>query len=210
MANVAAPFGFSQRQGTGSSPTYEQTKVFIQGNATAIYFGDPVTRLIDGSIGGNNTAQAPANGTVIPGNATLTGVFIGCEYVSVSQKRKVWGNYWPGSDVVSGGNLTGYVINDPNAQFLVQTGNSTTIGVAQGNVGQNCNFLYGNQTNASANGISQAIVDVGVGFATTSTLPFRIVGLVTDPPGAPGTASGQYNYVVVAFNNVETKNTTGV
>lgn len=208
MANVFAPFGFSQRQGTGSSPTYEQTKMLIDGNQTAIYFGDPVARITDGTIGGN--ASTPANGTTLPGNATLAGIFIGCEYNSVAQKRKVWSNYWPGSDVIAGGNATGYVVNDPFAQFLVQAGNSTTVGVTLGNVGQNVQFLYGNQSNASANGISQAALDMGVGFATTATLPFRIVTIVTDPPTAPGTQAGQYNYVVVAFNNVETKNNTGV
>ena len=43
----------------------------------------------------------------------------------------------------------------------------------------------------------------------TATLPFRVVGLVTDPPGSAGTASGAYNWVVVAFNNVSTKTLTG-
>jgi len=33
---------------------------------------------------------------------------------------------------------------------------------------------------------------------------------VTDPPGGPGTASGAYNYVIVSFNNVSTKQLTSV
>jgi hypothetical protein len=44
----------------------------------------------------------------------------------------------------------------------------------------------------------------------TATLPFRVVSLVTSPPGAPGTNAGQYNLAVVSFNNCETKNTLAV
>jgi len=46
--------------------------------------------------------------------------------------------------------------------------------------------------------------------ATTSTLPFRVLGLVTEPPGSAGTEAGAYNYVIVGFNNVTTKNQTGI
>jgi len=36
------------------------------------------------------------------------------------------------------------------------------------------------------------------------------VGLVTDPPGSAGTEAGAYNRIIVAFNNVTTKNATGI
>lgn len=201
MANTFAPFGFSQRSGTGSSPTYEQVKNLIAYNTAAIYQGDPVFRLSDGSIAGNTTGPGP-------GTAILAGVFVGCDYVSVAQKRRVWGNYWPGSDVVTGGTATGYIINDPNAQFTAQVGNSTTTGVVAGNIGMNVQFAYGNQANASANGLSAAYIDIATVPATTNTLPFRLTGIVADPPGANGTATGAYTWVTVAFNNVETKSLT--
>ena len=202
MANTFAPFGFSQRSGTGSSPTYEQIKTLIDYNTAAIYQGDPVFRLSDGTIAGNTTGPGP-------GTAILAGIFVGCDYVSVAQKRRVWGNYWPGSDVVTGGTANGYIINDPNAQFTVQVGNSTTTGVVAGNIGMNVQFAYGVQTNASANGLSAAYIDIATVPATTNTLPFRLTGLVSDPPGANGTTvPGAYNWVTVAFNNVETKSLT--
>lgn len=196
MANTQAPFGFSQRQGMGSSPTYEQALGVTNGNTSAIFFGDPIVRLSDGTLAGNTTGSAP-------GNVTIAGIFAGCTYNSTSQQRRIWNNYWPGSDVASGGNLSTYYINDPNAQFLAQAGNSTTIGVAQGNIGQFCQFLYG--TGNVTNHISGAAIDVGFGFAANTTYPFRIMSLVTSPPGAPGTASGQYNYAIVGFGNVETR-----
>lgn len=198
MANTFAPFGFSQRQGTGSSPTYEQTQGTIDYNTAAIFLGDPIYRLSDGSLAGNTTGPG--------GNATLAGIFVGCHYLSVAIQRQIWNNYWPGSDVATGGNATCYYINDPNAQFLAQAGNSTTIGVAAGNIGMNCNYIYG--TGNTTSHISGAAIDAGLGFSLGGNLPFRVVSLVTAPPGAPGTAPGAYNYAVVAFNNVETKNTT--
>ena len=94
MANVSAPFGFAQRSGTGSSPTYEQVKGTIAYNTAAIYYGDPIFRLSDGTLAGASTGPGPTT-------TAIAGIFVGCAYLSVSQKRTVWGNYWPGSDVAS-------------------------------------------------------------------------------------------------------------
>jgi hypothetical protein len=195
MANVSSPFGFWQRGGTGSSPTYEQTENGNGGidyNAAAIYYGDPVQRV--GS--GDGTITQGANGQTTP----MAGVFIGCKYLSTSQKRTVWANYWPGSDVTSANqsSISAWIVNDPNAQFLCQ---ADSTGVVQADVASNNDYQIG--TGTAANGISGAYLVHG--GATTSTKPWRVVSLVLDPPGAPGTATGGYNYVVVAFNNVETK-----
>lgn len=196
MANVSAPFGFSQYRGTGSSPTYEMVVATIDYNTVNIFQGDPVFRLSDGTVAGITTGPGP-------GTTAIAGIFVGCNYLSVAQKRVVWSNYWPGSDVASTVLVNAKIVNDPNAQFLAQVGGSTSTGATAGNVGLNVQFAYG--TGTTSNGISGAYVDISVTPAATSTLPFRLVGLVVDPPGAPGTAAGAYNYVIVAFNNVETK-----
>lgn len=195
MANTNAPFGFSQTSGHGSAPTYEtNVRKIASNNSTAIFSGDPVTSLSSGYI-----AQSS------PGTTQIDGIFVGCEYLSTSQKRTVWSPYWPGSDAT--GDITAYVVQDPNSRFVVQAGGSTTaIGFAD--IGSNINFAVG--TGNTSTGRSGAYADQTT-IATTSTLPFRIVGLVTDPPGAPGTdtASG-YNRIVVAFNNVDAKSLTGI
>ena len=191
MANTNAPFGFQQYSGTGSAPTYEQVAMLIKSDyTTAIFNGDAVIPVGTGYI-----QQATAS------TVQVAGVFVGCKYLSVSQKRTVWSNYWPGSD--NNGDVTAYVVNDPNAKFVVQAGGS--------NVGQsaiNANIQLNVGTGNTANGISGMYVESP---NTTDTLPFRVVGLVTDPPGAPGTDStAAYNRVIVAFNNVSTKTLTGV
>jgi len=201
MANTNAPFGFSQTSGTGSSPTYENVELpngGIDYNTTAIYQNDPVVRVGSGD-GTIQQAAGSAGGSTV----TLAGVFVSCKYLSTSIKRTVWSNYWPGSDVTSANQSTisAYIVNDTNAQFLVQ---SDATGVTQAAVGSNFDFAIG--TGSTSTGISGAyLLHTGV---TTAAYPWRLLGLYLAPPGGNGTASGAYNWAYVAFNNVETKNAT--
>jgi len=204
VANNFAPFGFSQHNGTGSAPTYEQVTGNIKYNTANIFYGDPIFRLSDSTLAGVTTGPGPGTGI-------LAGVFVGCKYLSTAMKRTVWSNWWPGSDVSSANSASteAYYINDPNAQFLAQVANSATTdttGVVQTNIGLNVQFAYG--TGNTSTGISGAYVDINTTPATTNTLPFRLVSLVSSPPGANGTTVGAFDYVIVAFNNVETKSLT--
>ena len=193
MANTNTPFGFRQYSGTGSSPTYEQVANPTAYNASAIYYGDPV--------------QLDTNGLIIvgTGSATIAGVYSGCQYLSVAQKRVVWSNYWPGSDVASGNVVTSYYVNDPNAKFIAQTDST---GLTQAGVGANIGFAIGTPNTMS--GISGAYIDVSTLSSSTTTLPFRVVSLVTQPPGVNGTEAGAYNLAIVAFNSVTTKTLVGI
>lgn len=195
MANTFAPFGFQQRSGTGSSPTYEQIEGTGASTTAAIFFGDPLFRLSDGTLAGATTGPGPGTGV-------LAGIFIGCKYLSQSIGRTVWNRYWPGFDVAAGNLVSLYYVNDPNAQFLVS---SDATGLTSAAVGLNVQFSYG--TGTAANGLSGAFI-TGGSLATTATLPFRVVSLLTNPPGANGTLSGAFAQAVVAFNNVETKSLT--
>ena len=197
MANIFAPFGFSQLSGTGSAPTYEQVVGFCAYNTAAMYFGDPVFQ--------------NANGTVYPttpGTGILAGVFVGCKYLSVSQKRTVWSNFWGAADVASTNTVEVYYVNDPNAKFLAQVGGSSSTGLAVTDIGANVQFAYGTPNTMS--GLSGAYIDITVTPTTTATLPFKVVGLDTTPPGSAGTEAGAYNYAIVAFNNVSTKTLSGI
>ena len=186
MANTNTPFGFKQVKGTGSLPTFEQNaRAIASTNSTAIYFGDAVIPLSTGYI-----AQATAS------TVRVEGIFVGCKYTSVSQKRTVWSNYWPGSDAT--GDVEAYVIDDPNAQFQVQAGGTA---VTFANIGEYIQLNVG--TGNTSTGISGMYVESP---NTTVTLPFIVRGLITNPPGANGTdATSAYNIVVVGFNNASTR-----
>lgn len=204
MANVAGYFGFRQYGGTGSAPTYEQVTLGNGGidyNATVIYYGDPVVR-----VGTGDGTIEQAAGSAGASTVTMAGIFQGCKYLSTAIGRTVWSNYWPGGSPTTSANqssIEAYIINDPAAQFIVQ---SDATGVTQAQVGGNIDFAIG--TGSTANGISGAyLLHTGI---VTAAYPFRLLSLVLSPPGAAGTASGAYNLAVVGFNNVETKNSTAI
>lgn len=204
MANVNAPFGFSQYRGRGSTPSYEQVAFRNGGidfNATVIYKGDPVVRAGSGD-GTLKQAAGSAGGSTV----TMAGIFQGCKYLSTVTKKTEWSNYWPGGSPVTSGNqstIEAYVVNDPNAQFVVQ---SDSTGLVIADTGSNLDFNIG--TGTAANGLSGAFLIHG--GATTAAYPFTFQELVVDPPGANGTAAGAYNLAIVSFNNVETRQLTAV
>lgn len=199
MPNVNAPYGFQERGGLGADPTFEQIQEVITPTTAPIFWGDPVFRLADGSIAGATTGPGPGAGV-------LAGIFQGCEYLSVALGRMVWSRYWPAADANPAFTPRAWITNSPLARFTVQAGNSTTVGFVQADIGMNAQFGYG--AGNVANGISGAFIDMSVARAVTATLPFRIISLITDPPGGPGTQAGAYNWAVVGFNNVETKSLT--
>jgi len=194
MANLNTPFGFSQYRGTGSSPTYEQVTARINpANNTPIYSGDAVVPETGPATGYIKQATA--------GTVALAGIFVGCKYLSVSQKKTTWSSYWPGSD--ASGDVEAYIVSDPNAQFVVQAGG---VVIDQSKVGQNVQLNVG--VGNPFTGRSGMFVE---NPAATATLPFRIVGLVRNPPGANGTdVTSPYNLVVVAFNNALTRSNGAV
>ena len=200
MPNTNAPFGFVPYRGNGAAPTYELATRYIKSdNTTKIFEGDPVIPLTTGYI-----TQMSAGGTV-----RCEGIFKGCKYVSVSLKRTVWSNYWPGAD--ANGDVEAYLYSNPQMQFEVQSSDSGgTAAVAFANIGEYVNIGYGigltgTPNGNTATGLSTASVNVAT-LATTVTLPFIVVGLIESPPGAEGTdAASEYNRVIVAFNNASSR-----
>lgn len=194
MSNNFAPFGFSPTSTSNGPMNWRLSVRRIASTAGAIYKGDAVVPVTSPSTNGY-IKQATA------GAVALAGVFWGCQYLSTSQKRTVWSNYWPGSDAT--GDVIAYVVDDPNARFVVQTSGSsfqisgTNSAFGTSPVGKLCQLNVG--TGNTATGISGMFVDT---VGTTATFPFQVVDMVIDPPGANGTdAASVYNYVIVGFNN---------
>lgn len=193
MANTQAYYGFLQFQGgAGGAPTFAQSPRRIAStNPTAIYTGDPVMPVV-GTANGYIT-QAAA------GTTAVAGIFVGCKYLSTSQKRVAWSSYWPGSDAT--GDVEAYVIDDPNARFIVQTSSSsfpmtgTATTMTSGVIGQNAQFTIG--TGSTATGRSGAYLSA---VGTTATYPFTIVDYAVSF-GNGGDPTTQYCNVVVGFNN---------
>lgn len=199
MANSQGPFGAVQVGSITGGPV----NFAVSGNppyriasnyATAIGFGDLVTLVAATPTGYINRWTAGAGSASVQ----AAGIFYGCKYYSTSQKKVVWNNYWPGSDAT--GDVEAFVCSDPMAQFMIQA-YSTAIG--QEYVGCTADVNMG--TVNTTTGLS------GMALITPSTtgptlLPFKVLGIVTTPPGAPGTDSASsYNNVIVGFNNMVSK-----
>ena len=304
MANTFFANGFSQYQGTGSSPTYEITTLSIAStNTTPIFSGDPVSQAASSTgVGTGYITQATApvaltisggvltagvmvitftatasaipigtwitlygftstaatlngsyqvtasttttasfnfSGAFTTGSGTgyafvpVAGVFLGCRYYSIAQKKPFWSNYWPGTTDASG-DVQAFVVTDPNAQFIVGTGNSNTTSSAVGlaNVGQNISYNYvlngaspATVNGNTSNGISTYFADqyslaanFPSGYAANSFLPFRILGLANYVPGTTSPLASingndnttAYNRIIVGFNNSMPRGFAGI
>lgn len=196
MSNTNAPNGFTYfGRLEGGSPTAGlSTRLVASTDTTAMGQGDPVTSLGTGYIT-RSTA----------GTTQIDGVVNGFEYISTALGRKVYTNYWAGSGAA--GDVTAHIYTDPQAVFAVQA-SSTAFVFAD--IGANANFSIG--TPNATTGFSGASLDQST-TDTTNTLPFRIVGLLSDaaPPGASGTDNtSAYNRVLVTANNWDRKSLTGI
>lgn len=196
MSNTNAPNGFQYfGRLEGGSPTAGLTTRLIASTDTAaVGFGDPVTSLGTGYVSASTA-----------GTTQIDGIFYGCEYLSTALGRVVFANYYPGSG--AGGDVTAHICSDPEAQFVVQSDNTA---IVFADIGANINLVAG--TPNSTTGMSIAAVGQST-IATTNTLPFRIVGLLSQSaaPGMDGTDNASANNrVIVSPNNWDRKSLTGI
>mgnify|MGYP001067894645 CR=1 FL=1 len=198
MANTQATFGFRHiGYLPGGAPDYQlATGLIASANTTKIFRGDPV--VLDATTG---KVQQAANNTV-----NIFGIFDGCMYTPVGGTPQ-WSPMWPGAGAAS--DPTAYIINAPNALFMAAALNTS---IVTANIGENVGFAIG--TGNTANGFSAATVDQST-LNTTNTLPFRVVQPVTSQGNFAVVGNGNdpstpYGWCIVAFNNQNYKQLTGV
>ena len=189
MSNTSAPNGFQYfgRQ-EGGSPTVGYTIRKVKAdNATAIGFGDPVTQINTGYV----TLSAADT-------LSIFGIFAGCSYLNSSVGSTRWSPNWPGG--TQGSDATCYIISDPQALFAVQSNNTA---ITFGDIGLNINPAIGTPATTAAGGYSTSTVAQST-LATTNTLAFRVVGLLSQyiPVGSVNGTDDTtaYNRVIVAAN----------
>jgi len=194
MANNNAPTGFTPlRRRDGAAWTANQTpRLIAYDNTTAIFKGDVVGELGTGYID-----------KIVPGTGIILGVFIGCKYISSSTGYTQFSPYWPGTGSVANGIVQAFVIDDPDVVFGVQ---ATSGPITLASVGASTNFTAG--TGNTLTGLSTASLD-NVGTPTTTTLPFRIIGLMNGL-GNGSDAASAYNRVEVVMNNQAYNQLAGV
>lgn len=176
---------------TGATNPYQIANAY----ATALFRGDPVTTLADGTLG------------VGVAGATVVGVFWGVKFTD-STGRVRFENYWPGNPgVLTGSVVEALVIDDPNTVFSVQeTSGTGTAGtpLTLADRGLNINFLY--TAGSTATGTSAVSINNAT-EADTAALNCKILQL--DP--TPGNAIGAFaNWHVVLNNHFYRGGVTGI
>ncbi len=179
--------------------------------AGAMYYGDPVEWVTNTPTGMIVPAVASDFSTNTYNNK-LAGIFLGCKYLSTSQKRTVWNRYWPSADCTT--DVECYVMDDPNARFRVM-GNSTVFNItgtasawSTSPIGLLATFVMGSGSTATGNSGAYLAAQTDTSGAKA---PFQVIDLVTDPPGANGTdILSAYNHVIVGFNAEWLRNNSAI
>lgn len=205
MANNTSPFGFRQfRRLDGGAPTAGfDTLTIASSDTNVIGTGDVVA----------TSATGPYVTTPSSGFSQIRGVFMGCEFFSPTFNRKVWSPFFPGSVATTSGtnDAQAWVCTDPEMMYTVQ--GATTAAITSSMIG--LNFAVSSGTFGAANtttGVSGMTL-ASTTFSSTNTLPWRLMDLYSNsaPPGVNGTDNTSAgNIVIVAPNNFDRKNLTGI
>lgn len=186
MANTNAPFGFRYvRRLDGAPPNYGTMVRLAPYTLAASYTGDVFASQTTGYVG-----------LATAGTAPIAGIAQEFQWYSSSQNALVTSKYYPGSDTT--GDISVTLVIDPQAVFQAQAGpgsGSTPI-ITFADIGANINFNAGSGGNAYT-GQSGEYLDQNTINPATTTLPFRIVGIVPAPNSDP---TSNYNIAEVAFN----------
>lgn len=196
--NTNSPNGFQFfGKMEGASPTVGYTYRKVT-SSSAIGYGDPVVSLGTGYI---DIAAA--------GTTQIAGIFYGCEYFNSAIGHKVWSPNWPGSASATGDGVA-QLDTDPNSMYVAQSNNTA---IVFADIDANINFVIGTPATTAAGGFSTSSLDQST-INTTNTLPFRIVGLLSDydtSNSAPGTDnSSAYNRVIVRANYWDRTSLVGI
>jgi len=178
---IEAPYGLKPVNLIGGQVFAGSTREYPipYGYSTNIFYGDFV-----GLTRGEIQRLSVSTGTA--GNQT--GVFLGCSYTDPTTKQKRFSQYWPASTLA--GDAVAVVSDDPDTVFKAVVCSATTV-VASGAramIGQNLACIN-NTGNLNTGNSANALLAPSDTPATTSTLPVRVLGLVTDTAVNLGTAT---------------------
>lgn len=171
----------------GASPTAGMTPVWIASTDASFIFRGDVVVTSTTAAGSNNSGAYITSVTAVSASSGFLarGVFQGCFQFQQSAGRVVWSNSYQGAVTGSTGDIKAYVIDDPDALFLVQA--STKGAVTSSMIGLNISISTGSSTGNQTTGYSNVQVE-STSIGSTSTLPLRLVDFYS--AYAPGFMGG--------------------
>lgn len=189
MANVNTAYGLrpASRLGSVSSNNGGTEYRISPTDSNKIYQGMPVVVTTDGFI----TRIGSASGN----NTKPLGVFLGCQYVSLTERKPVWSPFWPGSGALTSEPVVATVLDDPMQLFRI----AADAAITQSAVFQNANMDLA-QSGSDTTGVSLGVLDVStIAGGTAAQKLLRIVGLVNEADNNDLSEAGVT--VLVRFQN---------
>ena len=193
MANVSEKFGLRPYRKLDGTPLVgAQNRYTIKANyGTAIYQGD----LVIPTSAGNIERHTAGNGTAV------VGVFNGVFYNDPTTQKPTYKNYYPGGVTPTQGDVTAFVVDDPDAVFLADADTVFTRAMLYKN------YSVTNTTGVTQTGISKAQLDVGAS-GTATTFVIQAIDISQDPDNSD-TSSANAN-ILVRINNHFYRSGTGL
>jgi|TARA_R110002051_G_scaffold135031_1_gene207993 hypothetical protein len=184
MANVSEKFGLRPYRKLDGTPLVgAQNRYRIAaGYATAIFQGDLVIPTAAGNVERHtaNTSNA------------VVGVFNGCFYNDPTTQKPTWKNYYPGGVTPTQGGITAFVVDDPDAVFLVDSdGTFSAADLFK-------NYSVTNATGVTQTGNSQVQLDYSES-GTQVTYVIQAIDISQDPSNS--TESAANGNILVRINN---------
>ena len=195
MSNVAEQFGLRPYRKLDGTPLVgAQNRYTVKaGDTTAIYQGDLVVPTSNGNIEKYDPSGAPATAVI--------GVFNGVFYNDPTTQKPTYKNYYPGSVTPTEGNITAFVVDDPDAVFLADSsGIFARSGLFK-------NYGITNTTGVTQTGISKAQLDVATS-GTQTTYVVQAIDISQDPDNSDTSATNAN--ILVRINNHFFRSGTGI
>jgi hypothetical protein len=193
MANQLEKFGLRPYRKLDGTPLVgAQNRYTIKpGYGTAIYQGDLVIPVSTGNIERHTAGNA----------AAVVGVFNGVFYNDPTTQKPTYKNYYPGGVTPTQGDITAFVVDDPDAVFLMDADQS----FVRADLFKN--YSVTNATGVTQTGISQVQLDVSAS-GTATTFAVQAIDISQDPDNSDVTVSNAN--ILVRINNHFFRSGTGI
>ena len=193
MSNQLEKFGLRPYRKLDGTPLVgAQNRYTIKpGYGTAIYQGDMVVPVSTGNI------ERHTAGT----SAAVVGVFNGVFYNDPTTQKPTYKNYYPGGITPTQGDITAFIVDDPDAVFLMDA----DLSFVRADLFKN--YSVTNTTGVTQTGISKVQLDVSAS-GIASTFAVQAIDISQDPDNSDTSVSNAN--ILVRINNHFFRSGTGI
>ena len=193
MSNQLEKFGLRPYRKLDGTPLVgAQNRYTIKpGYGTAIYQGDMVVPVSTGNIERHTSGNA----------AAVVGVFNGVFYNDPTTQKPTYKNYYPGGITPTQGDVTAFVVDDPDAVFLMDA----DLSFVRADLFKN--YSVTNTTGVTQTGISKVQLDVSAS-GIASTFAVQAIDISQDPDNSDTSVSNAN--ILVRINNHFFRSGTGI